>query len=59
MKPITILGAGLSGLTAAITLAKAGYQVHVYEERSDRGCDFMVIFKVLKTGVPLKTYSKK
>jgi flavin-dependent dehydrogenase len=48
MKPITILGAGLSGLTAAITLAKADYQVHVYEKRSDSGMRFRGDFQGLE-----------
>jgi len=30
-KPVKILGAGLSGLTCALNLAKAGYKVDVYE----------------------------
>lgn len=32
MKEIKILGAGISGLTAAINLAEAGYEVRVYEK---------------------------
>lgn len=32
-KPITVAGAGLSGLTAAINLAKAGQAVKVYEKK--------------------------
>lgn len=39
-KAIKILGAGPSGLTAAINLAQAGYQVDVYEKRSDTGKRF-------------------
>jgi len=35
-----IVGAGLSGLTAAINLAKAGYKVDVYEENNDSGTRF-------------------
>lgn len=34
---IHILGAGLSGLTAAIQLAKAGYQTVVHDENDDAG----------------------
>jgi phytoene dehydrogenase-like protein len=30
MKKIKILGAGISGLTAAINLSKAGYKVEVF-----------------------------
>lgn len=36
-KTITILGAGPSGLTAAIVLQKAGYQAQVYEKNHDVG----------------------
>ena len=39
-KIIKIAGAGPSGLTAAINLAKAGYDVHVFEKRSDTGKRF-------------------
>ena len=34
MKPIAIIGAGLSGAVIARQLAEAGYQVQVFEERS-------------------------
>jgi phytoene dehydrogenase-like protein len=37
MKEMKILGAGLSGLTAAINLAKEGYRVDVYEKYKDVG----------------------
>ena len=37
MKRIKILGAGLSGLSAAINLAKAGYEVDVFETNKDVG----------------------
>jgi len=40
MKEITILGAGISGLTAAINLSKAGYQINVYEIGKDCGTRF-------------------
>ena len=40
MKGIKILGGGLSGLTAAINLANEGYNVDVYEKRSDCGKRF-------------------
>ena len=40
MKNIKILGAGLSGLSAAINLAKVGYNVDVFEKRSDCGGRF-------------------
>ena len=39
-KEINILGAGPSGLTAAINLAQAGYRVNVYEIRKDAGARF-------------------
>ncbi len=35
--PITIIGAGPAGLTAAIVLAKHGYKTRVYENASDVG----------------------
>jgi len=38
---IQILGSGPSGLTAAITLAKAGKEVHVFERKDDCGARFM------------------
>ena len=41
MENIKILGAGLSGLTAAINLKKAGYNVDVFEKRSDCGKRFL------------------
>ena len=40
MKKIKILGAGLSGLVAAINLSKAGYDVNVYEQNEDVGKRF-------------------
>lgn len=40
MKKIKILGAGLSGLTAAINLAKSGYTVDIYEKNKDVGMRF-------------------
>lgn len=39
-KKIKIAGAGPSGLTAAINLAKAGYEVDVFEKRTDTGKRF-------------------
>ena len=39
-KAIHILGAGLSGLSAAIILANAGKEVHVYDVREDSGARF-------------------
>lgn len=40
MEKITIAGAGVSGLTVAINLAKAGFPVKVYEKEKDVGCRF-------------------
>ncbi len=40
MKPVTVMGAGPSGLTAAINLAKAGYPVEVYDKKADAGGRF-------------------
>jgi len=40
MRPIKIIGSGPSGLAAAINLAKAGREVHVYERNSDVGQRF-------------------
>ncbi len=39
-EPIKVLGAGISGLTAAINLSKAGYKVEVFERNSDCGQRF-------------------
>ena len=41
MKDIKIMGAGISGLSAAINLAKDGYNVDVFEKRSDCGKRFL------------------
>jgi flavin-dependent dehydrogenase len=38
---IKILGAGISGLSAAINLATAGYEVEVYERKGDAGARFL------------------
>lgn len=40
MKKIKIIGAGLSGLSAGITLAKNGYDVEIYERNKDVGRRF-------------------
>ena len=37
---VDILGAGLSGLSSAIVLAKSGKEVHVHEVRQDSGARF-------------------
>lgn len=39
-KHITILGAGISGLTAAISLAKSGYTVEIFEKQKEVGKRF-------------------
>jgi flavin-dependent dehydrogenase len=39
-KEVKILGAGISGLTAAINLAKAGFKVIIYEKNKDCGTRF-------------------
>ena len=48
MKEIRILGAGISGLTAAINLAKAGYDVKVFERNSDVGKSHKLDFEGLE-----------
>lgn len=40
MKQVNILGAGLSGLSAAINLAKEGFEVNVFDVRNDSGARF-------------------
>ena len=47
-KPIHIMGAGLSGLAAAIVLAKAGKEVHVHDVRADSGARFDGDFQALE-----------
>ncbi|OIO27385.1 MAG: hypothetical protein AUJ60_09240 [Nitrospirae bacterium CG1_02_44_142] len=47
-KEIKILGAGISGLTAAINLAQYGYRVNVYEKNSDVGMRFYGDFQGLE-----------
>ena len=47
-KPITVMGAGLSGLAAAIVLAKAGKEVHVHDIRADSGARFDGDFQALE-----------
>ncbi len=48
MKQIKILGAGISGLTAAINLAKAGHDVKVFEKNSDVGRSHRLDFEGLE-----------
>ena len=47
-KKVKIAGAGPSGLTAAICLAKAGYDVQIYEARETVGARFIGDFQVLE-----------
>src|SRR5262245_36651689 len=37
MKEVVIVGAGLSGLAAAIRLTEAGYRVHLYDQADHAG----------------------
>ena len=46
--PVHIMGAGLSGLAAAIVLAKAGKEVHVHDIREDSGARFDGDFQALE-----------
>lgn len=48
MKTIKILGAGISGLSAGIVLAKAGYLVKIYEKRSRIGGFFKKDVHILR-----------
>lgn len=58
MAEIKILGAGLSGLTAAINLAKAGKNVRVFEKRKAVGEQIFPNFQSLKMekNTPLQDY---
>ena len=47
-EPVHILGAGLSGLSAAIVLARAGREVHVHELRADSGARFAGDFQAIE-----------
>lgn len=47
-KPIKILGSGISGLSAAITLARNGLKVEVFEKSSHAGGRFKRDFQVLR-----------
>jgi flavin-dependent dehydrogenase len=69
-KEIKILGAGISGLTASIVLAKAGYKVKVFEKRSRIGSflekdvhslknyiyDYDIIKKYKKLGITISNF---
>jgi len=46
--PVHIMGAGLSGLAAATTLAKSGVEVHVHDVRKDSGQRFDGDFQALE-----------
>ena len=46
--PVTIMGAGLSGLAAATLLARAGREVHVHDIRNDSGARFDGDFQALE-----------
>ena len=48
VSPIHIMGAGLSGLAAATTLASAGIEVHVHDARADSGQRFDGDFQALE-----------
>lgn len=48
-KPIIIAGAGPSGLTAAITLARAGRNVEVHEAKSDVGSRFIGDLQIMES----------
>lgn len=47
-KTISIAGAGPAGLTAAINLARAGYDVVVHEQHSDVGMCFSEDFQAIE-----------
>ena len=47
-KAVKILGSGPSGLSAAIILAKAGYNVEVYEKNDDVGKKYFGDFQGLE-----------
>ena len=51
-KHIKILGAGISGLAAAINLVKSGYKVEIFEKRSEVGKRFHGDFQI--EWMPLK-----
>ena len=59
MKEVKILGAGLSGLTAAINLAQIGYKVDVYEKNKDVGMRFHGDLQGLENWSKKKTFYKK
>jgi len=48
LRPVSIVGAGPSGLAAAITLARAGRKAIVYERQPDAGCRFHGDFQGLE-----------
>ena len=52
MRKIKIAGAGPSGLTAAINLARAGFWVEVFERRGDAAAGLVENIRDWKTGLP-------
>ena len=56
-EPIQIMGAGLSGLAAAIILAKEGKEVHVHDIREDSGARFDGDFQGLENWTSCLLYT--
>ena len=54
MKTVKILGAGPSGLSAAINLSRDGYNVDIFERNSMLEPVSKVIFKESRTGPKIK-----
>lgn len=52
MRAVHVLGAGLSGLSAAIVLARAGRSVHVHDIRHDSGTRFAGDFQGIENWSP-------